>query len=131
MYIVTGDGLQVLPLRDTGALKVRQWELVGNTIVGLMDNGCNGNVIYIPLDFVPAAPKKPAVKPSSKPVEPGVPTTPDMPTQETYTVPRCYPDGYIHIETWLRVRGFGPFNDQLLSQEKTNEPCGGGGGDGG
>jgi len=24
-----------------------------------MDNGCNGNVIYIPLDYTPPVPKKP------------------------------------------------------------------------
>lgn len=45
-------------MRDTAAFEVRKWELVGNTIVGLMDNGCNGNVIYIPLDYTPPVPRR-------------------------------------------------------------------------
>lgn len=44
MYIVTGDGLQTVPIRDTGALNLRQVAISGRpgqsgaVLVGLMDN---------------------------------------------------------------------------------------------
>jgi len=50
MYVVTGDGLQTIPIRDTASLDLRQVAISGNVLVGLMDNASNGNVAYIPLD---------------------------------------------------------------------------------
>ena len=40
MFIVTGNGAQRVSMRDTAAFELTDVAIVGNTIVGLMNNGC-------------------------------------------------------------------------------------------
>lgn len=50
MLIVTGNGLQDVRIKNTEAFVLKNVSIVGNTLVGLMENGCEGNVVYIPLE---------------------------------------------------------------------------------
>jgi len=64
MYCVTGNGIQRISMRDTAAFDLMDVAVVGNTIVGMIENGCEGNVIYIPLDVntVPKPPRRQTTK---------------------------------------------------------------------
>ena len=40
MYIVTGNGNMRISLRDTGVFELTNVAILGNVLVGLMENGC-------------------------------------------------------------------------------------------
>ena len=121
MYIVTWNGLQTLAIRDTAALEVRKWALVWNTIVGLMDNGCNGNVIYIPLDYTPPVQRTQTRTPKAQPQIPTPqPEIPEWEWPRTRVTEECI-NNRIHIVTWIMRPGRNYWT--RLSIERTPTYC--------
>lgn len=97
-------------------------------------NGCEGNLVVIPVEtFTPPAPR-PQPAPQPEPEEPVVDTPEET---ETPGGPQTRTSRYCdrvtetwHIKTYQVNPGWGPFNDTLISDVDTGERCDPGGWDG-
>jgi len=128
MYIVTGNWVQRIGMRDTASLELTNVSIVGNTIVALMWNGCEGNVVYIPLD-VNVVPRPPRVNtPRQNPprvVPPTVvpPTTPPENPRDLDEYERCEGNDYVY-SLWDGQGTWNPFDDVLINKVilRRNDP---------
>lgn len=116
MYIVTGNSAQRISMRDTAGFDLTDVAVVGNTIVGLMNNGCEWNVIYIPLD-VNTVPRPPRPTPRVNPprLVPPTPITPETPETPLDEYERCEWNDYVH-SVWDGRGTFNPFDDVLINR---------------
>lgn len=106
MHVVTGQGADgdadmSLELAGGIILSNAYYDETSGAIYAVVadGNGCEGNLVVIPIETFIAPPPPPVVVDTPPTDTPD----PEIPQQETYTVRRCQSDGYIHIETWLRV----------------------------